>query len=220
MAKTDLTKEIEKCLRLYDPAEMSGIKINKLRGRSTAFEVPVENGTTACGIIDCVKVSEYFGDVEIRKVCIAHTYHTNFQLNCPKGYEKEQTPKYCDEPSCRWSAPRCIGVAKILLTCFEIKVSVADFNSKNGHNFVGNLNYYVMPKDLYEKVKEKIPEDIGVILYIDTDKVRCIRKKKNSEFKHMTDDAQKWLVLSVLKRIRRTAPSRMLRLKGRRRQAN
>ena len=36
-------------------------------------------------------------------------------------------------------------------TCFECKTSLSDFKSKNGHNFHGNRNYYVVPKDLVKK---------------------------------------------------------------------
>lgn len=46
--------------------------------------------------------------------------------------------------------------------CYEIKVSKADFNSKAKKTFVGHFNYYVMPKELYEEVKDKIPTHIGV----------------------------------------------------------
>lgn len=45
--------------------------------------------------------------------------------------------------------------------CFEIKISVADFHSKAKKTFVGNRNYYAMPIDIYEKVKNEIPKDIG-----------------------------------------------------------
>lgn len=45
--------------------------------------------------------------------------------------------------------------------CFEIKTSVADFHSKAKKTFVGNRNYYAMPIDVYEKVKNEIPKDIG-----------------------------------------------------------
>ncbi len=45
--------------------------------------------------------------------------------------------------------------------CFEIKISVADFHSKAKKTFVGNRNYYAMPIDVYEKVKNEIPKDIG-----------------------------------------------------------
>ncbi len=46
--------------------------------------------------------------------------------------------------------------------CYEIKVSKSDFNSKANKTFVGHFNYYVMPNELYEEVKDKIPKHIGV----------------------------------------------------------
>ncbi|UPI13218.1 hypothetical protein [Bacillus phage SBSphiJ6] len=49
--------------------------------------------------------------------------------------------------------------------CYEIKVSVSDFRSTAKKTFCGHYNYYVMPKELYDKVKDEIPAHIGV--YID-----------------------------------------------------
>lgn len=46
--------------------------------------------------------------------------------------------------------------------CYEIKVSKADFHSKAHNTFVGHYNYYVMPKELYEQIKEEIPVHIGI----------------------------------------------------------
>lgn len=37
------------------------------------------------------------------------------------------------------------GIEKGDFYCFEIKSSAEDFKSKNGHNFIGDYNYYVMP---------------------------------------------------------------------------
>lgn len=48
--------------------------------------------------------------------------------------------------------------------CYEVKSSVEDFRSKNGHNFIGDFNYYVMPEDVFEAVKYTIPYDIGVFV--------------------------------------------------------
>ena len=55
------------------------------------------------------------------------------------------------------------GIEKGDFYCYEIKSCVEDFKSKNGHNFIGDLNYYVMSEDVYEKVKQLIPYDIGVL---------------------------------------------------------
>ena len=54
------------------------------------------------------------------------------------------------------------GIEKGDFCCYEIKSSVEDFNSKHGHNFIGDYNYYVMPRDIYETIKSKIPYGVGV----------------------------------------------------------
>lgn len=46
--------------------------------------------------------------------------------------------------------------------CYEIKVSKADFHSKAKKTFIGHYNYYVMPEELYDEVKDEIPIHIGV----------------------------------------------------------
>ena len=54
------------------------------------------------------------------------------------------------------------GIEKGDFYCYEVKSSVEDFHSKNGHNFLGDFNYYVMPEVVYEKVKAEIPYKVGV----------------------------------------------------------
>lgn len=56
------------------------------------------------------------------------------------------------------------GIEKGDFYCYEIKSSIEDFRSKNGHNFIGDYNYYIMPEDVYEKVKNEIPYFIGVLV--------------------------------------------------------
>lgn len=48
--------------------------------------------------------------------------------------------------------------------CYEIKVSKSDFNSKAKKSFVGHYNYYVMTSELYNNVKNEIPNHIGVYI--------------------------------------------------------
>ena len=60
--------------------------------------------------------------------------------------------------------------------CYEIKVSKADFHSKAHNTFIGHYNYYVMPKELYEQVKNEIPSHIGVYF-----NGGCIKKAKRQE---------------------------------------
>lgn len=51
-----------------------------------------------------------------------------------------------------------------LFKCYEIKVTRSDFYSKCHNTFIGNYNYYVMPRDLYYEIKQDIPEEIGVLV--------------------------------------------------------
>jgi hypothetical protein len=69
---------------------------------------------------------------------------------------------------------------KSIWKCYEIKQSVEDFHSKAAHTFCGHYNYFVMTKDVYEKVKDEIPIHIGA--YIKSGKEVCsIKKAKKQE---------------------------------------
>lgn len=52
--------------------------------------------------------------------------------------------------------------SKKVFRCYEIKVTRTDFHSKCNNSFVGHYNYYVMPEELFEEVKDEIPKDIGI----------------------------------------------------------
>lgn len=56
------------------------------------------------------------------------------------------------------------GIEKGDFYCYEVKSSVDDFHSKNGHNFIGDFNYYIMPEKVYEQVKNEIPYKVGVYI--------------------------------------------------------
>ncbi|OPY63655.1 MAG: hypothetical protein A4E56_00378 [Pelotomaculum sp. PtaU1.Bin065] len=60
--------------------------------------------------------------------------------------------------------------------CYEIKASKSDFYSQNHNTFIGHFNYYVMPKELYEQVKDEVPAHIGI--YING---FCHKKAKRQE---------------------------------------
>ncbi len=56
------------------------------------------------------------------------------------------------------------GIEKGDVYCYEVKSSTEDFHSKNGHNFLGDFNYYVMPEDVYREVSDLIPYHVGVLV--------------------------------------------------------
>lgn len=49
--------------------------------------------------------------------------------------------------------------------CYELKSSLGDFNSKHKLTFVGNYNYFVVPELLYEEIKDKVEDGIGIYVY-------------------------------------------------------
>lgn len=52
------------------------------------------------------------------------------------------------------------------ITNYEIKVSVNDFKSKNGHNFYGDKNYYVVSEEVWEYFqKNNVAYGKGVYLF-------------------------------------------------------
>lgn len=75
------------------------------------------------------------------------------------------------------------GIEKGDFYCYEVKSSVEDFHSKNGHNFLGDFNYYVMPEKVFEKVRNEIPYYVGVL--VPTDDIwrtlKSIKKAKRKD---------------------------------------
>ena len=66
--------------------------------------------------------------------------------------------------------------------CYEIKSSVEDFKSKNGHNFIGDFNYYVMPEDVYQIIKNQTPYNVGVYVPDESGKaLYSIKKAKRKD---------------------------------------
>lgn len=56
------------------------------------------------------------------------------------------------------------GIEKGDFYCYEVKSSVDDFHSKNGHNFIGDYNYYVMPEEVFDQIQHEIPFNVGVYI--------------------------------------------------------
>lgn len=63
---------------------------------------------------------------------------------------------------------------------YELKISVADFRSKCYNSFHGHYNYYVMPQEVYAKVKDEIHRGIGVYV-LSGSHCTCERKSMRQE---------------------------------------
>ena len=64
---------------------------------------------------------------------------------------------------------------------YELKVSKSDFNSKCKLSWYGHFNYYILPLELYNQVKDQIPKGIGVYVANDSGTFWCIKKPKRRE---------------------------------------
>ena len=88
--------------------------------------------------------------------------------------------------------------------CYEVKVTKQDFYSKNHNTFIGNYNYYVMPRDLYYQVQKDIPKEVGVLVENKIgDKIylysplRAIKPAKKQELKVDKDILKNSLIRSL-----------------------
>ena len=72
------------------------------------------------------------------------------------------------------------GIEKGDFYCYEVKSSVEDFRSKNGHNFIGDFNYYIMPEEVYAAVSLEIPYKVGVYCPEGTE-LRSAKKAKRKD---------------------------------------
>ena len=189
--KTELTKQITERLHTYSPDNLSGLKLNKFRKSFGCEEVLVLNSDITGGIVDYMQFDEYRvsnGYYKGCKVCNKHYSHVFKIVNDYKICKREFVDwKQAAFTKCSENCPYCCNIESIdykpLFTCFEVKITKNDFKSSHGHNFVGHLNYYVMPNTLYSQVKQLISPDIGVITYNGSN----LRQVKKSTYKELMD---------------------------------
>ena len=89
------------------------------------------------------------------------------------------------------------GIEKGDVYCYAVKSSCADFHSKNGHNLIGDYNYYVMHEDVYESVKMTVPYTV-VVMCPDSCDTRCDSNKLRVVKKAHRKDRQKPLTEMLL----------------------
>lgn len=111
----------------------------------------------------------------------------------------------CPEVTIGWFGRRRVDFmqtnTKGIIWCYEIKVSVSDFHSKHGHNFMGHYNYYVVTPELYEEIKDEIPDHIGVLVGKSLD---CRKKAKRQKLTAEQADAMRlYLVRSLSREVKK-----------------
>lgn len=85
-----------------------------------------------------------------------------------KKYTHKQGIFCCPEVTIGWWGKERVDYLTYdtndIFKCYEVKVTKNDFYSKCHNTFIGNYNYYVMPRKLFEEIKQDIPREIGVLV--------------------------------------------------------
>ena len=177
--ETELTKNLKRAIHRYRP-----IMPTQMRTVRYADEV-----WTPTGIVDSIR----FEDIPVK----VYNGCSKLEINekCKFGSHICELGDYCK--GCVFHKHTVLETG-ICITCFECKITLQDFKSPNGHNFHGNKNYYVVPKELVAKIKDLVPEDIGIITYYGNGSLRmykeCVYKEIDKELKIrlLYDALKKW----------------------------
>lgn len=189
--ESELTKKIKLACRYFKPALNT-----KMRTIRYAEEV-----WTPTGIVDVIRFEDYIA--KDNSYCIK-TAPTNRDLkewvnpSALDGKCKVEGLSYKNERCRGCIYQRHIHEIDMLITCFEVKISVSDFKSKNGHNFHGNKNYYVVASSIYKDIESLVPKDIGIIVY--NEKSGIMRTKKECVFRNVDDSTKSRLLYDALKK--------------------
>ena len=78
---------------------------------------------------------------------------------------------------------------------YEIKRNINDFHSASSWSWICNYNYFIMPKELYYKVKEEIPDGIGV--WTVTEKSKDMILEKRPKYRNLLCDKEDMLKMML-----------------------
>lgn len=196
MAETDLTKRIKELTHYYSPK----IKTN-MRTIRWADEV-----WTPTGIVDSIRFEDYYEREEylcrlidtdrFSEATNRTTAYMNKLGKCFRDNSREKDDKKCH--GCVYRSH--LWNVGMMITCFEVKITYADFKNKNGHNFHGNENYYCVPKDLTPKIINEVPDDIGILVYYEGSRSYGLRKYKPSGWREVSDKTKILLLYNAMKK--------------------
>lgn len=194
--ETELTKRIKQLTHSYKP-QMSIGQV----GRTIRYADEV---WTPNGIVDSIRFEDYVK--ECYEDCKLINFQSYYNENRPELLTNDSSIKLAlkqnkelgickvkengtnfPNKDCRGCFYRVKELKEIdmLITAYEVKITKADFLSKNGHNIddinspIANENYYCVPKELVEKIKDLVPDHVGILAYYNgntSDGLRCIKK--------------------------------------------
>lgn len=184
--ETDLTKRIKRRLHEFRPAFSSSMRTIRW----------AEEVQTPTGYVDVIRFEDYVERDD--SFCAVLDMRSELPTN---AFKRE-----CKVPGETFPNKHCRGCffkrnvhrMGILTTCFEVKITVSDFKSENGHNFHGNRNYYAVPVEIYDKVKDLVPQGIGIIVFY-PDSAHMVVKRE-SEHREIGAETLSILLYDALKK--------------------
>lgn len=194
--ETELTKRMKRGLRGFKP-EMP----TKMRTIRFAEEV-----WTPTGIVDVIRFEDYKSrDYSFCSVIDYQRFDKHWQETWKQMHPQQKLGE-CKIQGCTYPNQHCKGCfwhsrsydVGMLITCYECKITVQDFKSQNGHNFHGNKNYYVVPKEILSDISPLVPLDIGIIVY--NDKTGTYRIAKECVLKQVQEELRTKLLYDALKK--------------------
>ena len=189
--ETELTKLIKQNTHGYNPKIKSSMRTIRW-----ADEV-----STPTGIVDSIRFENYYA----KRECFCPILVPEKMSTFEKHYLSDKATGICFRDNgtsmseekcfkCVWKRVRY--VEGIMATCFEVKITLADFSSPNGHNFHGNENYYCVPKELAPKIIDRIPDDVGILAF----NGKTLRKYKPSGWREVDDKTMISLLYNAMKK--------------------
>lgn len=202
--ETELTKKIKECTHFYKPKMSIGDV-----GRTIRYADEV---STPHGIVDSIRFEDYVADVVDK--CVRIDYEPFVDVGSlmlkrlPAGSPplgeckiKGNTFPCKDCKGCTYHI-RNVKQIDMMITAYEVKISLSDFKSKNGHNIdhvdnpIGNENYYCVPKELVPKIKNLVPEHVGILSYGGNG----LRKVKDATWLDVNDKTKIVLLYNAIKK--------------------
>ncbi len=191
--ETALTKQIKVATHRYKPQMSSGRVGRTIRW---ADEVWTPNG-----IVDSIRFEDCI--IDRFEECSLINYQS-YEGKCythPVGKCKIDGMAYPNK-NCQgcFYLQRGIPVIGMLITAYEVKITMQDFKSKNGHNIddldspIANENYYCVPKEMAQKIT--VPDHCGILAWTGYG----LRKYKEAKFVDVKEETKTLLLYNALKK--------------------
>jgi len=195
--ESDLTKRIKVLTHRYKPHIPS-----QMRTIRWADEV-----WTPSGIVDSIRFEDYYSSD--RYLCaLLHQDQVSdsaLRLAEKSGYSRgvcfrDGLPRMGDKKCAGCVYRSHTYTVGMMVTCYEVKISLSDFHSPNGHNFHGNENFYCVPKALATSVAQEAPSHVGVLAYYETENQFGLRMFKPAVWQEVSDAIKVQLLYNAMKK--------------------